>query len=143
MLRKTFRIDYSNGINEIIDKSLLPEKFATVLDNVDIRSGFSNGFKEPIFYKVVSPSTTKKIFKYRGKWIYSDEYRDYVYQFIEDQERILFTSDATRPKKIVNDSDIVPLGTNKPKSSVTVVISAGGAIGITTPSTVFLTCIRT
>jgi hypothetical protein len=120
MLRKTLRIDYSNGINEIIDKSLLPEKFATVLDNVDIRSGFSNGFKEPIFYKVVSPSTTKKIFKYRGKWVYSDEYRDYVYQFIEDQERILFTSDGFRPRKIVNDSDMVPLGTNKPKSSVTV-----------------------
>lgn len=120
MIRKTFRIDYSNGINEIVDKSLLPEKFATVLDNVNIRSGFAEGFKEPIFYKVVTPSTTKKIFKYRGKWIYSPEYRDYVYQFVEDQERIFFTSDTSVPKKIVNDSDAIPLGTRKPKSSVTV-----------------------
>ena len=120
MIRKTFRIDYSNGINEIVDKSLLPEKFATVLDNVDIRSGFAEGFKEPIFYKVVTPSTTKKIFKYRGKWIYSPEYRDYVYEFVDDQERIYFTSDTSIPKKIVNDSDVIPLGTRKPKSSVTV-----------------------
>lgn len=120
MLRKTFRIDYSNGINEIVDKSLVPEKFATVLDNVDIRSSFAEGFKEPIFYKVVSPSTTKKIFKYRGRWIYSDEYRDYVYQFVEDQERVYWTSESTIPKKQVNGSDVVPLGTAKPKSSVTV-----------------------
>ena len=120
MLRKTFRIDYSNGINEIVDKSLVPEKFATVLDNVDIRSSFAEGFKEPIFYKAVSPVTTKKIFKYRGRWIYSDEHRDYVYQFVEDQERVFWTSEKTRPKKQINGSDPVPLGTAKPKSSVTV-----------------------
>ena len=119
--RKTYRVDYSNGINTIVDKSVIPERFATVLDNVDLRSGFARAFREPTFiYSTGIPTTTKKIFKYRSNWFYSNEYRDYVAQYIEDQERVIWSSEETKPMKLVNGVELAPLGTAKPKSTLSV-----------------------
>ena len=46
---KQVRVNFSGGINTIIDKSLIPDTYATVLDNVDLRSGFPKSLKEPQF----------------------------------------------------------------------------------------------
>jgi len=112
---KTVRLDFSGGVNVITDKSVLPDKFASVIDNVDLRSGFPRCVKEPIFYKAVAESNTKQIFSYRGRWIYSDKPRDYATEFINGSERIYFTEDGAIPKKMVEGVE-VPLGTPRPTS---------------------------
>lgn len=112
---KTVRLDFSGGVNVITDKSVLPDKFASVIDNVDLRSGFPRCVKEPIFYRAVAESNTKQIFSYRGRWIYSDKPRDYATEFINGSERIYFTEDGAIPKKMVEGVE-VPLGTPRPTS---------------------------
>lgn len=112
---KTVRLDFSGGVNVITDKSVLPDKFASIMDNVDLRSGFPRCVKEPIFYRAVDGSSTKQIFSYRGRWITSDKTRDYATEFINGSERIYFTEDGASPKKQVETVE-VPLGTPRPTS---------------------------
>lgn len=139
---KAVRLDYSGGINVITDKSVLPDRFATVLDNVDMRSGFPRTIREPLFHSIVSNSTyqpqlssTKKIFNYRGRWIYSDYNRDYVAQYINGIERIYwndiidsYTYSGTNnlvPQKMIEGTQ-VRLGTPKPTSKP--IVTAGTTI---------------
>lgn len=112
---KTVRLDFSGGVNVITDKSVLPDKFASIMDNVDLRSGFPRCVKEPIFYRAVDGSSTKQIFSYRGRWITSDKARDYAAEFINGSERIYFSEDGASPKKQVETVE-VPLGTPRPTS---------------------------
>jgi len=112
---KTVRLDFSGGVNVITDKSVLPDKFASIMDNVDLRSGFPRCVKEPIFYRAVDGSSTKQIFSYRGRWITSDKTRDYAAEFINGSERIYFSEDGAIPKKQVETVE-VPLGTPRPTS---------------------------
>lgn len=124
---KQIRLDFSGGVNVITDKSVIPDKFGTVMDNIDLRSSFPRCFKEPIFQQIVSESTTKKIFNYRGRWIYSDNWRDYVADFINGIERIYWseninelesTSEYTlAPQKMIEGTQ-VPLGTPRPTSKL-------------------------
>lgn len=60
-MKKTLRVDYSGGINVITDKTVIPDKFATALDNVDLRSGFPRAFKEPIYMDSTYTGTTQVI----------------------------------------------------------------------------------
>lgn len=136
-MKKTLRVDYSGGINAITDKTLIPDKFATALDNVDLRSGFPRPFKEPI-YKDSSyyldtngnriagnpdiTNSTNKIFNFRGRWIYSDNWRDYIGEYIDGIERIYWSESGTTPQKMIEGVQ-VPLGTPRPDAPPIVSVS--------------------
>ena len=123
---KQIRLDFSGGLNIIADKSVLPDKFGTVMDNIDLRSGFPRCFKEPLFNRIVSGSTTKKIFNFRGRWIFSDRWRDYVADYINGIERIYWSESINSveysgtedllPQKMI-EGTTVPLGTARPASA--------------------------
>ena len=137
-MRKDVRLDFSGGLNSVIDKTVVPDKFGTVLDNIDLRSGFLRCVREPIFDHVVSnPSyntsraNTSKIFNYRGRWIYSDNWRDYVADYINGIERVYWT-ETVNAFYDSSDNDLVPqkqiegtqvrLGTPRPTSQPVITI---------------------
>jgi hypothetical protein len=109
---KTFRYDFSGGVNTIADKAVLPDKFTTVADNVDLRSGMPRPFPMPSFLQGAS-NTTNRIFEFRNKWYTSDKYRDYSAEYINAQDVVYYTEDGIAPRKIVSGAD-VPLGTRRP-----------------------------
>lgn len=129
---KQLRLDFSGGVNVIADKSVLPDKFGTVMDNIDLRSGFPRCFKEPIFNQIVANADTTKIFNFRGRWVYSENWRDYVADYINGIERIYWTesingvqyngSSDLKPQKMV-EGTTVQLGTDRPTTSL--IISSG------------------
>jgi len=122
-MTKQIRLDFSGGVNIIADKSVLPDKFGTVMDNINVRSGFPRCFKEPVFNQIVANADTTKIFNFRGRWIYSENWRDYVADFINGIERIYWTESINSveyygdgdlaPQKMVEGTE-VPLGTARP-----------------------------
>lgn len=127
---KQVRVNFSGGVNTLIDKSLIPDTFATVLDNIDLRSGFPKSVKEPIFsHLLYGPSSaivvgeqyknTKQIFSYRGRWIYSDNYRDYATSYLQGIERIYWTESGTPAKKMIEGTEVY-LGTPRPTSQLNV-----------------------
>ena len=134
-MTKQIRLDFSGGVNVIADKSVLPDKFGTVMDNIDVRSGFPRCFKEPIFNQIVANTDTTKIFNFRGRWIYSDNWRDYVADFINGIERIYWTESINSvgydgdgdlaPQKMIEGTE-VPLGTSRPETEP--IVSSGGNI---------------
>ena len=152
-MKKTLRVDYSGGINVITDKTVIPDKFATALDNVDLRSGFPRSFKEPIYLdssytgttQVIDGVTvpvvrnsnitnnTKKIFNFRGRWIYSDKWRDYVPQYIDGVETIYWSEESQIPQKMVEGTQ-VPLGTPRPSAPPVVSISANIRTSLAVPT---------
>lgn len=111
---KTFRFAFHNGINVVQDKAILGDGWATVLDNVDLRSGMPRPFKAPVYVTSASNNTTK-IFEYRGKFYTSTEYRDYVPDFIDGIERIYFTEYGGTPQQYI-EGTLVDLGTITPTS---------------------------
>lgn len=137
-MRKSVRLDFSGGLNSIIDKTVVPDKFGTVLDNINLRSGFLRCVKEPIFDHIVSNpsyqlqlSNTSKIFNYRGRWLYSDNWRDYVADYINGIERIYWTETVNSyydsstnelvPQKLIEGTQ-VRIGTPRPTSQPVVTI---------------------
>jgi hypothetical protein len=132
---KQIRLDFSGGLNIIADKSVLPDKFGTVMDNIDLRSGFPRCFKEPLFNQIVSNADTKKIFNFRGRWLYSENWRDYVADYIDGIERIYWSESINsvdytgsadlKPQKMV-EGTTVPLGTDRPSTSA--IVSSGKPI---------------
>lgn len=126
---KQVRVDFSGGVNVIADKSVMEDRYGSVMDNIDLRSGFPRCVKEPIFYRLVygpySPpygsenQNTKKIFSFRGRWIYSDNWRDYCTEFIDQTERIYWTELGEKPVKMIEGTE-VPLGTERPTSQLIV-----------------------
>ena len=134
-MTKQIRLDFSGGVNVIADKSVLPDKFGTVMDNIEVRSGFPRCFKEPIFNHIVADADTTKIFNFRGRWIYSDNWRDYVADYINGIERIYWTESINgveydgdgdlAPQKMIEGTE-VPLGTVRPTAAP--MISAGKTI---------------
>ena len=134
-MTKQIRLDFSGGVNVIADKSVLPDKFGTVMDNIDVRSGFPRCFKEPIFNQIVANTDTTKIFNFRGRWIYSENWRDYVADFINGIERIYWTESINSvgydgdgdlaPQKMIEGTE-VPLGTSRPETAP--IVSSGKSI---------------
>jgi len=127
---KQVRVNFSGGINTIIDKSLIPDTFATVLDNADLRSGFPRCVKEPQFsHLLYGPSSeivvgeeyanTKQIFSYRGRWLYSDNHRNYATSYLNGIERIYWSEDGNEPKKMIEGTEVY-LGTARPTSQLNV-----------------------
>ena len=123
---KQVRVNFSGGVNVIADKSLMEDHYGSVMDNVDLRSGFPRCVKEPIFYRLVygpysdpvygsTYQDTKKIFSFRGRWIYSDNWRDYSTEFVGQTERIYWSELGQSPIKMVEGTEVV-LGTPRPTS---------------------------
>lgn len=127
---KQIRVNFSGGVNTLIDKSLIPDTYATVLDNVDLRSGFPKCVREPIFnHMLYGPSSaivvgeeyqnTKQIFSFRGRWLYSDETRDYATAFLQGIERIYWSEEGNPAKKMIEGTEVY-LGTPRPTSQLNV-----------------------
>ena len=111
-MSKTYRIAFDRGINVVGDKSILPDGFATVLDNVDLRSGTPRPFKAPE-YQFAAPATTTRSWEYRGRWFHSDNWQDHVGEYIGNIERVYTTEEGSLPSKTI-EGLTVPLGTPIP-----------------------------
>ena len=117
-MSKTTRVSFDRGINVVGDKSLLPDGYSTVLDNVDLRSGSPRPFKAPEYQFSVTGSTTRS-WEYRGRWFHSDEWQDHVGQYIGSIERVYTTEEGKYPTKTTNGTT-TRLGTLIPQVSLAV-----------------------
>ena len=115
---KTYRVSFVKGINNVGDKAIIPEGYATILDNVDLRSGSPRPFKAPLFSFSVS-DTTARSWSYRGNWFHSANWRDYVGEYIGGLGRVYFTEEGKYPKKWVEGKTAM-LGTIRPQASLAV-----------------------
>ena len=111
---RKYRLDFSKGVNSIGDKGIIGPGWASVLDNVDLRSGSPRplGNITPSLETVTAG--TKCIFNRRGLWSYSSSYRDYAYEFLAGRDRVYYTEEGQSPKKVL-DGVTVNLGTPSPK----------------------------
>jgi len=116
---KSYRFDFTGGVNVVGDKAVLKETFVTVADNCDLRSGAPRPFRFPQ-YDHTPPSGTKQIFEYRGKWYYSAIERSYATEYIGGRDRIYFTQYGGNARKIVDGVE-VSLGLSAPKAAPIVV----------------------
>ncbi len=118
---ETFWLDFSKGVNSIIDKAVSADGFATALDNVDIRSGMPRPVLGPDYFAPVTVSSAVQIFVYRGRIIETPaptdhrkySYRSYVARMEDGSERIYWTEYGSSPQKMV-DGVQAPLGTMVP-----------------------------
>lgn len=122
-MRKTLRVSFGGGVNIVADKSLIPEGYADCLDNVDLRSGSVRCIKEPLRKSNLAPgSSDTKLFTYRGKWIFSQKWRDYVAEHIAGIDRIYWTEEGAKPQLLIEGKQ-ADLGTIVPLASPVVVPS--------------------
>ena len=112
---KSFRFDFTGGVNVVGDKAVLKDQFVTVADNCDLRSGAPRPYRVPQ-YDHTPPANTTQIFSYRGKWYYSSVDRSYATEYIGGRDRVYFTQYGGIAQKIV-DGVHVTLGTNPPKTA--------------------------
>lgn len=117
-MSKTYRLSFEKGINVVGDKAILPEGFATVLDNVDLRSGSPRPFKAPE-WQFTTPSTTTRSWSYRGRWFHSDNWQDHVGEFVGWIERVYTTEEGKYPTKTIGGVTAL-LGTARPKTPLAV-----------------------
>lgn len=111
---KTFKVDFSKGINVVTDKRLVPEGYVVLADNVDLRSGSLHPFKFPESYLAIPggvPANTVCLYEFKGNWFFSTHYRDYTAEYVSAQTRVYFcetnmggTYNPTLlpPQKVVN-----------------------------------------
>lgn len=111
-MSKTFRLSFEKGINVVGDKAILPEGFATIIDNADLRSGSLRPFKAPEYQFPVSTTTTRS-WSYRGRWFHSDNWRDYSGEYIGGIERVYITEEGKYPTKSIEGIEVL-LGTKRP-----------------------------
>lgn len=106
---ETYWIDFSKGINSIVDKAVTSDGYATALDNVDLRSGMPRPVLGPDKVKTAN-SNTVQIFAYRGRIIETPapsdnrkySYRDYVARMEDGSERIYWTEYGSYAQKLVD-----------------------------------------
>lgn len=118
-MQKSYRFDFTGGVNVVGDKAVLKDTFVTVADNCDLRSGAPRPFKMPE-YDHTPPDGTKQIFEYRGKWYYSSVDRSYATEYIGGRDRVYFTQYGGNARKIVDGVE-VSLGLMPPKTAPVVV----------------------
>ncbi len=112
-MSKTYRISFEKGINVVGDKAIIPEGFATILDNVDLRSGSPRSYKAPE-WQFATPSTTTRSWSFRGRWFHSDNWQDHVGEYIGGIERVYTTEEGKYPTKTIGGVTAL-LGTARPK----------------------------
>lgn len=125
---KTLFYNFSQGIDAMTDRRMLPNGFAVVMDNVDLRTGYAKPFKAPS-YSQAADTTTTRIWEFLGKWYLSDLYRDYTGEVTQTQQRIYYAEEGpghVAPQKIVNDVQDT-LGTPVPQAPLLV---SDGAVTI-------------
>ncbi len=111
-MSKTFRLSFDKGINVVGDKAILPEGFSTIMDNVDLRSGSPRPYMVPSYLFPVTATNTRS-WSYRSRWFHSDNWRDYVGEFIGGIERVYVTEEGNRPSKFIGGTQVL-LGTPRP-----------------------------
>ena len=111
---KTFKVDFSKGINLVTDKRLLPEGYLVLADNIDLRSGSIRPFKMPEPFTTFSggvPSGTTCLWEFKNNWFFSSLYRQYTAEYVSSQSRVYFCEtniggvygvNHLIPQKIVN-----------------------------------------
>ena len=128
---KTFKVDFSHGLNLMTDKRMLPEGYVVLADNIDLRSGAIRPFKMPEPYTTISggiPVGTTCIWEFKNSWFFSSYYRQYVGEYTSTQTRVYFCETGIGasygaspliPQKIVNGVQ-AQLGTIVPGLAPTV-----------------------
>ena len=110
---KTFKVDFSKGINVVTDRRLVPEGYVVLADNVDIRSGSMRPFKFPEPYygaSTVIPPGTNFLFEFKNNWFFSQYLREYAAEYVSTQTRVYFCETTIGysglpqliPQKVVN-----------------------------------------
>lgn len=129
---KSRLLDFSGGVNCIVDKTMTATNFVSVLDNAHLRSGAINSFALPGFVQFDSVGV-QQIFAYRGRFWTSANYRSYVAEFTNGIERVYYTEYGTNASKAI-EGTVVKLGLAAPNVQPTV--DRGLAL---TPSNVVVT----
>lgn len=80
---KRYRVDFSKGVNAIVDKAVMEDGLAAVLDNVDLRTGQPRPFAFPVYVETSSLNNARFIFEYNGEFYYSTEHRYYAASTVE------------------------------------------------------------
>lgn len=121
--QKTVRYQFSQGINGIAERRLVPPGQCLMADNVDLRNGSMRPMRIPRLVKPYDssdptspPKDTVDIYEYRGRWYYSSNHRSYAAEMVGSQERIYVTelgSSHGIPKKYINGTAAF-LGTMRP-----------------------------
>lgn len=135
---KTFRFDFSGGINNVGDKGIIENKYLSFADNVDLRSGSIRPIKGPSFH-MAGLAGGLRLWEHKGVFYQSNRWRDYAAVSAENTTIIYYSEDGVAPRKKVGNID-VPLGVPAPKTApaavtssalcpiVQVVQSSGGAL---------------
>jgi hypothetical protein len=110
---KTFRFDFTGGINNVGDKAIIDNRFLTFADNVDLRSGSIKPFKSPTF-KMNATAGTTRIWEHKGVFYQSAAWRDYTAVTSENTD-IIFYSETGNPPKMLAGNITVALGVTPPK----------------------------
>ncbi len=110
---KTFRFDFTGGINTVGDKAIIDNRFMTFADNVDLRSGSIKSFKSPTF-KMNATAGTTRIWEHKGVFYQSAAWRDYTAVTTENAD-IIFYSETGNPPKMLAGNISVDLGVQRPK----------------------------
>lgn len=130
---KSYLVDFSGGVNQVVDKSAQETTYASVIDNGYILAGAIQPFRLPAYQTGLSTTTDVSLFEFRGKFYTSSNYRTYTADYLDSVDRIYYTEYGNSPRKIIEGVD-VPLGTPAPRVSPTVAAGSG-----TKPSEVKLT----
>jgi len=125
---KTFKVDFSKGINLVTDKRLLPEGYLVLADNIDLRSGSIRPFKMPEPFTTLPggiTSGTTCLWEFKNNWFFSSLYRQYAAEYVSSQSRVYFCEtniggsygvNHLIPQKVVNGIQ-AQLGTIVPSVS--------------------------
>jgi hypothetical protein len=108
---KTYKIDFSKGLNVVTDKRLTPEGYIVLADNIDLRSGSLHPFKFPEPYIGISggiPAGTTCIWEFKNNWFFSALYRTYTAEYINTQTRVYFTESILSPAGTYTTSHLPP-----------------------------------
>ena len=131
-MSKTARFSFAKGVNVVGDKAIMEDGFATILDNVDLRSGSPRPFPAPL-YEFNAPTGTTRSWSYRGRWFHSANWRNYVGEYIGGIERVYATEEGKYPIKTIGGVTAL-LGTLRPLTALSVVkqnsLSPGGLSAI-------------
>ena len=108
---KTYKVDFSRGINVVTEKRLMPEGYIVLADNIDLRSGSMHPFKFPEPYIGISggiPSGTTCIWEFKNNWFFSALYRAYTGEYVNSQTKVYFCESLIAPAGTYVTSHLIP-----------------------------------
>ena len=108
---KTYKVDFSKGINVVTEKRLVPEGYIVLADNIDLRSGSLHPFKFPEPYIGISggiPAGTTCLWEFKNNWFFSALYRTYAGEYVNTQTRVYFCESLVAPAGTYVSSHLIP-----------------------------------